>query len=79
MLYPFRLFLTLKTLVSRMSDVINVISVSNVNNCSNAISANIVSNGSNDHPLCGGCYLVLTLLALEIVEMLITLLPFLTF
>jgi hypothetical protein len=46
MLYPFRLFLTLKTLVSRMSDASNVISVSNVNNCSNAISANIVSNGS---------------------------------
>lgn len=46
MLYPFRLFLTLKTLVSRMSDDSNVISVSNVNDCSNAIGANIVSNGS---------------------------------
>ena len=79
MLYPFRLFLTLKTLVSRMSDVINVISVSNVNNCSNAIGANIVSNGSNDQPLWGGCYLVLTLLALKIVEILITLLTSLTF
>ncbi len=79
MLYPFRLFLTLKTLVSRMSDVINVINASNVNNYSNAIGANIVSNGSNDHSLRGGCYLVLTLLALEIVGMSITLLTILTF
>lgn len=46
MLYPFRLFLTLKTLVSRMSDASNVISVSNVNNGYNAFGANIVSNGS---------------------------------